>query len=89
MDERWRMGGKLMKVKFIEDCEIEVFDDINQDNGEIITFKSGQVVDFDIIGYGCRFIKGLFVEDPAILNVRFTNDKYAFGIMKEWFRCLN
>lgn len=28
-----------------------------------------------------------YAEDPAVLNVKFSDGKFAFGIMKEWFEC--
>lgn len=81
-----------MKVKFLTDCEIEVYShfDENQDLAESETqiFRTNDEVEFDLIDHPDKFVNGKFTTDKTLYNVQFPNGKVAFALSTEWFQVI-
>jgi len=81
-----------MKVKFLESCEIEVFDSFDEalDDGETSTevFMPGHTAEFDVIGHPEKMEGGKLVPATDFVNVQFGNGSVAFGLDKAWFETL-
>ena len=83
-----------MRVRFLERCEIEVWEDYDEvlDDGETRTeiFQIGEETEFDLIDYGQRMMPDENGEydlrpDPDVLNVQFGDGSVALGLSRSWF----
>lgn len=74
-----------MKVKFVQPCEIEVFQQKGDEEGETVVFLPGQTAEFTIVGHPLRWVGRKLVKDSNNVNVRFANGTFANGIGCDWF----
>lgn len=79
-----------MKVQFVVDCEIEVFESADEalEDAETTTetFNVGDTAEFDIFGVPQRFDGSNFVDDTENVNVQFGDGSVAFGLGRCWFK---
>lgn len=78
-----------MKVRFVTDCEIEVFETFDEalDDGETSTevFRVGDEAEFDLLDAPLKFDGNEFVPAEDTVNVQFGDGSVAFGLSREWF----
>ena len=75
-----------MKAIFITDCEVDIYTSPESDESETVLIEMGEVREFTIIGQPQRMIDGKLADDPANVNVQFSDGTVATGIARAWFR---
>ena len=74
-----------MIVRFNQDVEIELLIKQDDENGIIEVFHKNDIAEFKVIGHPERFDGQKLVPDPSLVNVKFSDGSFAFGLSQEWF----
>lgn len=79
----------MKKVRFLEDCEIEVYEHVDENmdlvESSIELFINGTVVEFDVLDHPIHIIDGEWEPDPDLVNVQFGDGSVTFGLSILWF----
>lgn len=77
-----------MKIKWIQDCEIEICEEATGETSIIEERKIGEIDEVEIVGYGTRFIDGKIQEDKNLPQFQFGDGSITTCISVDWFEII-